>query len=161
MRVLTLARGRGDGADQLCSLIARFLRTPDELAGMTVSRRSISLPALSLHVPLGLRTFGRSAMHWPRLCNLLRARGFTLSRAFSLRCLMPDDSDLASIRGTVRSLTTFGVFFAAGTRSFFLPYSMLPCDRRFKPGQTVTLRLPRDYGRQEMLIKKTGRDPGI
>ena len=152
MRVVTLTQERGDGPDQLCSAIARFCLPPTSWQRW---------PPAGARAPPRRRTFVRSAMHWRSQCNLLQVRDFTLSRAFSLEdASMPDDSDLVSIRGTVRSLTTFGIFFDAGTRSFFLPYSMLPHSRRFKPGQTVTLRLPRDYGRQEMFIKKTGRDPG-
>jgi hypothetical protein len=43
------------------------------------------------------------------------------------------------------------MFFDAHSR-FFVPYSMLPRNRRFKRGEPVTLRLALGYARQEGLV---------
>ena len=62
-----------------------------------------------------------------------------------------DDLDLVPISARVQMITAFGMFFDAHSR-FFVPYSMLPRNRRFKRGEPVTLRLALGYARQEGLV---------
>jgi hypothetical protein len=67
------------------------------------------------------------------------------------RTVLGDEFCLVTIRGRVRTITAFGMFFDAHSR-FFVPYSMLPRNRRFKRGEPVALRLPLGYARQEGLV---------
>jgi hypothetical protein len=67
------------------------------------------------------------------------------------RTVLGDEFCLVTIRGRVRTITAFGMFFDAQSR-FFVPYSMLPRNRRFKRGEPVTLRLALGYARQEGLV---------
>ena len=67
------------------------------------------------------------------------------------RTVLGDEFCLVTIRGRVRTITAFGMFFDAHSR-FFVPYSMLPRNRRFKRGEPVTLRLALGYARQEGLV---------
>jgi hypothetical protein len=68
------------------------------------------------------------------------------------RTVLGDDFYLVTIRGRVRTITAFGMFFGAQSRKFFVPYSMLPPNRRFQHGEPVTLHLPLGYARQERLF---------
>jgi hypothetical protein len=68
------------------------------------------------------------------------------------RTVLGDDFYLVTIRGRVRTITAFGIFFDAQSRGFFVPYSMFPPNRRFQHGEPVTLHLALGYARQERLF---------
>ena|SRR6187401_3614576 len=84
--------------------------------------------------------------------NLSRIRPLATLRDSTVgRTVLGDEFCLVTIRGRVRTITAFGMFFDAHSR-FFVPYSMLPRNRRFKRGEPVTLRLALGYARQEGLV---------
>ena len=63
--------------------------------------------------------------------------------------MRPDDHEAVQVSGNVTLATAFGLFLDVEGRRLFVPNPMLPGDRRFKPGQNVTVWLTRGYLKQQ------------
>ena len=63
--------------------------------------------------------------------------------------MRPDDLDAVQVSGNVTLATAFGLFLDVKGRRLFIPSAMLPRNRRFKPGENVTIWVIRDFLKQQ------------
>jgi hypothetical protein len=85
-------------------------------------------------------------------CRVPRARDRTDSGE-SKALPSKDADDFVSIEGVVHHVTSLGIFLDIhGRRVFVGQNCMEPLEQPPKPGETVTLRVPRWFARQEGLV---------